>query len=345
MKRKSYDLIFFTYEPNFYKVNLYNKISKKKKILVIYLGMGNGTRQSDFFNSDMNFSYIFLNKCEAKKRNIIYSCLKLLKILKIINYKLIITMGWSCIEDFLIVSLSPKVKNASICESSIYESNLNNWKRYLKKFICSRLSYTFVSGEPHKKIFENLNFKGKIIVTGGVGIFNKNNKRIEKMEENKKVFNYLCVARLISVKNLEFLIEVFNKNGKNLTIAGKGILEEKLKKIAKENIQFVGYISNKEIGKLYQKYDIFILPSKSEAWGLVIEEALYNGLPVLVSDKVGSNIDMVSNYNSGEIFKFNNEEDLNNKIEIIEKNYNYYLRNVKKIDFEKIEKRQIECYL
>lgn len=344
MEKKKYDIVFFTYEPAFYKVNLYNKISQNKKILVIYLGLGNKTRGKDFLTQNMNFEHIFLSRLKSAERNKLKSCFKLIKILKSIKYDLIITMGWSCIEDFIIAFISPKKKNATVCESSIYESRLDNWKKYLKKLICNRISYTFVSGIPQKEIYKRLGFKGKIIITGGVGLFNKNKREFQKFEKNKKEFKYLCVARLISVKNLEFLINAFNKNKKSLTIAGQGILEEKLRKMAKQNIKFTGHIPNKEIGKLYQEHDIFILPSKSEVWGLVVEEALYNGLPIIVSNKVGSNIDMVKNYNSGEIFQFDNEDDLNEKIEALEKNYSYYKENVKKIDFEERDKKQVSSY-
>ena len=198
--------------------------------------------------------------------------------------------------------------------------------------------------ENFKEIFKRLKFKGKIIVTGGVGLFNKNKKESRKVENDKKEFKYLCVARLIPIKNLEFLINTFNKNEKKLTIAGQGILEEKLRRMAKQNIKIVGHIPNKKIGKLYQEHDIFILPSKIEPWGLVVEEALYNELPVIVSNKVGSNIDMVKNYSSGEIFEFNNENDLNKKIEKIESNYENYLKSIKKIEFEKRDRNQVESY-
>lgn len=344
MKEK-YDIVFFTNVPAFYKINLYNKIAKHKKVLVIFISEFTSSTFKDFTSGKPGFEYIFLNKEDINKRNKIYSCLRLIKILKNIKYKLIITMGWSTIEDFIIAFFSPKNKNGLVCESSIYESNLNNWKKYLKKLICFRMTYAFVSGEPHRKIFEELNFRGKVIITGGVGLFNKNKKEIKIAENNKKEFKYLCVARLIPVKNLEFLIGVFNKNKKSLTIAGQGSLDEQLKKIAKENIKFVGHIPNNEIGKLYQEHDIFILPSKVEPWGLVVEESLYNGLPVIVSDKVGSNMDMVKKYNSGEIFKFDNEEELNKKIQILEKKYNYYKENVKRINFEERDKIQIESYL
>lgn len=343
--KKKYDIIFFTNQPAFYKINLYNEISKKKKVLVIFLGAIESDRTKDFITGNMNFEYLFINEIECEKRNKLKSCFRLIKILKSTKYNLIITMGWSCIEDFIIAFVSPKEKNGLVCESSIYESNLDNWKKYLKKLICFKMSYAFVSGEPHKQIFEKLKLKGKIIITGGVGLFNKNKKELSKVIKNKKEFKYLCVARLIPVKNLEFLINVFNRNGRTLTIAGQGILEQKLKKIAKGNIEFTGHIPNKEIGRLYQEHDIFILPSKVEPWGLVVEEALYSGLPVLVSDKVGSNIDLVEKYSSGEIFEFDNENDLNEKIKKIENNYNFYLKNIKKINFKEREKKQIGAFI
>lgn len=343
MKRK-FDIVFFTNQPAFYKINLYNEISKKKKVLVMFLGIIESDRTKDFITGNMNFEYLFINEIECEKRNKLKSCFKLIKILKSIKYDLIITMGWSCIKDFIIAFISPKKKNATVCESSIYESRLDNWKKYLKKLICNRISYTFVSGIPQKEIYERLGFKEKIIITGGVGLFNKNKRELKKVEKDKKKFKYLCVARLIPVKNLEFLINAFNKNGKSLTIAGQGILEEKLRKIAKENIKFTGHIPNKEIGRLYQEHDIFILSSKVEPWGLVVEEALYNGLPVIVSNKVGSNIDMVKNYNSGETFQFDSENDLNEKIKVLEENYSYYKLNVEKIDFEEKDKEQVKSY-
>lgn len=343
MEKKEYDIVFFTNQPAFYKINLYNEIAKEKKIFVIFLGEGSLERTKDFLVGDMFFDYIFLNKGKYEERNKILSVLKLIKILLKVKYKLIITMGWSTIEDFFIVTLSRKKRNAIVCETSIYETQLNNWKKYFKKYILLRISYAFVSGKPHSEIFEKLNFKGKIIITGGVGLYNRNKKNIERKE--KENYKYLCVARLIPVKNLEFLIEAFNKNGKNLSIVGTGILEEKLKNIAKNNIKFYGHIPNEKINEIYKEHDIFILPSQSETWGIVVEEAISNYMPVLVSNKVGCNIDIVKKYEVGEIFIYNSQKDLEKKIVRIELNYIKYIEKIRKINFLTKITEQINSYL
>lgn len=84
---------------------------------------------------------------------------------------------------------------------------------------------------------------------------------------NKKCntpLRYLYVGRLIDVKNLGFLVKAFNKNGKPLTIVGKGCLEASLKQMACKNIDFKGFIDNKDLPQIYKEHDIFILPSKLE---------------------------------------------------------------------------------
>lgn len=91
------------------------------------------------------------------------------------------------------------------------------------------------------------------------------------------------------VKNLALLINVFNELPEfTLTIIGDGDEKQYLKNIANKNVLFIDSIENSKLKDEFQKNDIFILPSTSEPWGLVVEEALYFGLPVIVSKSCGS---------------------------------------------------------
>jgi len=60
---------------------------------------------------------------------------------------------------------------------------------------------------------------------------------------------------------------------------------------------------------------VLVLPSKSEAWGLVVNEAMICGLPVIVSDHCGSAKDLVKE--NGIIFKSENLESLQNAMEFM----------------------------
>ena len=56
--------------------------------------------------------------------------------------------------------------------------------------------------------------------------------------------------------------------------------------------------------------DIFVLPSEYEPWGLVVNEAIIMGLPVVVSSHVGCREDLIQNGKNGYIFENNDREDL-----------------------------------
>ena len=94
-----------------------------------------------------------------------------------------------------------------------------------------------------------------------------------------------------------------------LTIIGVGEQQEFLQSISNKNIIFRGAVENKFMGNEFAKNDVFILPSLIEPWGLVVEEALYFGLPVLVSDRCGSS-ELIKNGINGFVFDPANKNSL-----------------------------------
>lgn len=344
--RKHYDIVHFTNTPSFYKINLCNEIAKHCSMLVIFLGIRSKTVNREIDSNNCLFDFHFLNNGEADNRNKAATFIRLLKFMSSISYNKIIYAGWLSYEYNIFSFFSPRRKNVVLCESSILDVSTEGLKGRIKRWIIGRMSAALPSGEPHRKLFDKFGFKGSTYITGSVGIFCKNGDRIvcdKKTPDSKKKF--ICVARLVDVKNLELLIEVFNDNGKPLTIVGKGPLEKKLKSIAAPNITFAGFIENDKIGEVYQQHDIFILPSKSETWGLVVEEAIYWGLPVIVSDHVGSAFDMVETLHTGEIFKYNSPTSLQDAIEKVENNYDTYIEAVNNVDFDARNEAQINAYL
>lgn len=338
-----YDIIFLSNTPSFYKVNLCNEIGKKRKLLLVLLGYGDEAVNSHLNDaSELKFDFVFLNKGDMYKRNRFIVFVKLINLLRSIRYKKILYSGWMLTEFNIVSFFLPKDKNVVICESTIWESNMRGLKGWTKRCIISRMGTALPSGIPHKALFESIGYKGKIHITGSVGLINYGKRCKNTMSRDK--FRYLYVGRLTSVKNLKFLINVFNENGKDLTIVGKGDQEEELKNMAHSNIHFIGFVDNEKLASIYEQHDIFILPSSYEPWGLVVEEALYWGLPVLVSDKVGCGPDLVQTYKSGLTFKSNDYNDLQESINRLELSYNNILINVNNIDWTARRLNQITTY-
>jgi len=75
-----------------------------------------------------------------------------------------------------------------------------------------------------------------------------------------------------------------------LKIMGIGEEEDKLKSLAigEKNIVFLGYLEEEEKAKYYATTDIFVLPTLFDPWGLVINEAMYHGLPIITTSAAGA---------------------------------------------------------
>ncbi|MDE7381491.1 MAG: glycosyltransferase [Muribaculaceae bacterium] len=331
-------MIIITNLPSFYKINLYNEINRHKKIFVIFSNRDASDRNKDFFNGSMEFDHIFLSGSFSRKviaiRNILHSH----------PYSEFIISGWDEPVFWASLMLSPKRKNAVVIESSIYESRTTGLKGFVKKGFIRRISKCYASGKPQRQLAEQLGFKGEMVITKGVGL--KKLFTQPPYEPRTEVKRFLFVGRLVKVKNLEFLIRRFNDHPElELTIAGFGELEDELRKIASQNIRFVGAIPNDELGKYYREADVMVLPSMSEPWGLVVEEALNNGTPCMVSDRVGAADDMIGN-KYGIIFSLSEKdfEDKLSKIRDIHK-YNILRKNISTLDFKALQQSQIDAYL
>jgi len=336
------DKIIITNLPAFYKINLFNRISNHEKIFVIFTGNTAEIRNNDFFKQNL----IKFNFIDLKNKSSVYCFFFMVKLFMSAKYNQLIIGGWDEPLLWMASVLSKKKKNSVIVESSIYESKIHGIKSIVKKLFLKRISKAYASGNSQVRLLQALKFKGLIIKTKGVGIFNIHPQPY--FEERNKVINFLYVGRLSKEKNLEKLIKVFKELPELvLHIIGFGPDEEYLKSIASENIKFHGAVKNTELHKFYKLYDVFILPSIAEPWGLVVEEALNNGMPVIISNKVGCGDEIVIDGNNGLIFKVEDENDM--KVAVIKiRNlhlYNHLRRNVSEMNFEETAKRQIEVYL
>ena len=111
---------------------------------------------------------------------------------------------------------------------------------------------------------------------------------VKKFNTSKKVKDYyLIVSRLRPYKRVDLAIEAFNALGFPLKIIGEGEEYKKLKKLAKENIEFLGYLNNEEKRKYMSECKAFIYPQE-EDFGITAIEAMASGRPVIALKKGGA---------------------------------------------------------
>ena len=126
----------------------------------------------------------------------------------------------------------------------------------------------------------------------------------------------------------ELLSKIKNQKIKiHLVFMGDGALRLELEKYVEKNnlknIHFVGFKNQTELPKYYAMADVFILPSGvGETWGLMVNEAMCFGLPVIVSDIVGCGFNLVKQGENGYIFPLGNVERLADYLTAILENFN-----------------------
>lgn len=121
--------------------------------------------------------------------------------------------------------------------------------------------------------------------------------------------NFIFVGRLIPFKNLPLLLNAFYEASNKakadwgLILLGEGEQKTELEKIISDNhfkgITFLPSVGWREVPTYLALSDVLVLPSYSEPWGLVVNEAMACGMPVIVSEKCGCAPDLVQNGKNG----------------------------------------------
>jgi len=129
-------------------------------------------------------------------------------------------------------------------------------------------------------------------------------KPLSKKKKRDKKFGLITVSRLINRKGIDHILKALAElrdEKISLLIVGTGSYESYLKKMCHELeldniVTFYGYCPRERLPELYNKADVFILPSLAESFGIVFAEAMACGLPV-IGGKTGGVPDLIKDEN------------------------------------------------
>jgi glycosyltransferase involved in cell wall biosynthesis/polysaccharide pyruvyl transferase WcaK-like protein len=206
---------------------------------------------------------------------------------------------------------------------------LETAKRLFLRFCSTAL----VGGTPHRKYLVRLGFDQNRIFLGYDSVDNEYftheaqaiRTSIHQTVIAKRYADpyFFSSARFVPKKNLAYLIESYSKYRAlcmdrkpwDLVIAGNGpLLHQIISLIAslklESNIHLPGFLQYHELPRYYAEASIFVHASTTEQWGLVVNEAMASGLPVLVSNRCGCALDLVKEGENGFLFDPNDENAL-----------------------------------
>ncbi|MDD4972362.1 MAG: glycosyltransferase [Paludibacter sp.] len=222
----------------------------------------------------------------------------------------------------------PGTEVYTLCDDSIDVANKSPVFRRLGRYISLMILDGIILGNEYAEEWYNKNFPDiKTVVSPII----QKEERILSILNNAQTISdeyinqynledktiLLFVGRLVEVKNLNFLLEVFSsyvsaKKNVVLILVGDGEKKSELIDLVRklkieENVIFAGRYENEALYAWYRIADYFILPSTSETFGAVVNESLIAGVPVMCSSLAGASC--LINEKNGKIFNpFDKEE-------------------------------------
>ena len=208
-----------------------------------------------------------------------------------------------------------------------------NWlKDIVKGFFISHARACFASGRFARDYFLHYGAKPEQIffhrftslIEGDVykSVASKEEKRRLRQElgipEAARVA--LSIGQFIYRKGYDILLDAWQKSDDTwLILIGGGErqqeYEEKIQKSELDNVQLRGFAEKEQIFKYYRASDVFVLPTREDIWGLVVNEAMACGLPVIATDRCVAALELLENGKNGYVVTSEDREQLRKKTE------------------------------
>jgi 1,2-diacylglycerol 3-alpha-glucosyltransferase len=207
------------------------------------------------------------------------------------------------------------------------------WKEIPKRVLINSLfDYGIAGGKPHRRYLMQLGFPqdriGLFYDVVDNAFYHEATERTRSSATRDEIDlpkNYfLYVGRFAPEKNLRTLIGAFAAYRQcggtwSLVLVGDGPDREDLIRLTQasaiqEYVLFTGLKTTKETIPFYAFARCFVLPSVREPWGLVVNEAMASGLPVIVSSNCGCAEDLVESGGNGFLFDPLREDELTDRM-------------------------------
>jgi len=132
----------------------------------------------------------------------------------------------------------------------------------------------------------------------------------------------LSIGQFIHRKGFDILLKAAAKltPGARIYIVGGEPTQEYLdlsRELGLANVEFVGFMKKEQLLKYYQASDLFVLPTREDIWGLVINEAMAFGLPIVTTDRCVAGLELVENGVNGYIVPVGDSDTLAEKMNLL----------------------------
>lgn len=326
-------LLFMTNIPSPYRVGFFNQLGKYCDLTVTFEKRTSEERDKSWENYQFeNFKGIFLKGKSINTDTAI--CFDVLKYVKDRSFDKIICANFCSPTGMIAIQY---MKNHYIpywLESDGgFAKDGKGIKEKLKKHFIKGADGYLSTGKLHDEYYLTYGAKAehivrypftslheKDILSAPLNKEEKQRIRDRLAIKEKKVV--VAVGQFIYRKGFDILIRAAEKIDKEIgiyIIGGEPTKEyiDLRNSFNAKNVHFEGFKNKEKLAEYYQASDLFVLPTREDIWGLVINEAMAYGLPIIATDRCVAGLELVENGENGYIVKVGDEISLAERIKQI----------------------------
>ena len=268
-------------------------------------------------NKEAPFNFQFPDNIKVYDKDK-YDLEGLKKLLLQINPSVIICSGWID-KDYLklVKPYFKKIPTVLTCDTH-WNGSLKQYLAVIlsRVFLLNKFSHAWVPGKPQAKYVKKLGFKSRNIKTNYYCCDLPKFNALYDVQHSKKQIafpkRFLYVGRYYNFKGITDLWSAFSKvqeelpNEWELWCLGTGNIPP----FEHPKIKHFGFVQPKDLEPILLQSGVFILPSRFEPWGVVVQEYAAAGFPVLLSTNVGAAEMFLEEGKNGFTFKSQNIKEL-----------------------------------
>ena len=315
-------VLFITNLPSPYRVQFFNEMGKKTELTVVFEAKRWDKQKFDWIDN-YDFNAIFL----ANENPTLRSSYEIVNIISKNKFDFIFLGGYSNYTTIIAIFKCRFEHIPYIIEIDGGIPKKSRWyKKIVKDFLVKKAAYVFSTNKYGDELFiDNGINRNRIIRYPFSSVSNDMILREpvsaeEKIALKKELGIYeekivLYVGQFVHRKGIDVLVKSMHGFDANigLYLVGDNIPQEYEELIRSEShTHVIGFLKKDNLAKYYMASDLFVLPTREDVWGLVVNEAMAYGLPVITTDMCGASSEMLKGLNT--IVKAEDSEKLHLKI-------------------------------
>ena len=313
-------VVFLTNLPSPYRVDFFNELGKNVDLTVCFEDRGESNRERDkrWYGTDYdNFHAVFLKKITFAGKSICKDVLKYLDS----EAKIVVCNYHTPTGMLAILYMKSKGIPFYLEADGAFPKEGTGIREQVKRFLISSASGWFSTAEVCDQYYLTYGAKKEHIVRYPFSSIRK--EQLDSLMQassmqSKQQFRQqlgmteqqvvLCVGQFVHRKGIDLLLRVAKHlperigvyiiGGTDSTKRQKEVYETHF---PQKNIHFLDFCVEEELARYYQAADLFVLPTREDIWGLVINEAMAYGLPVITTNRCIAGLELVEDGKDGYI--------------------------------------------